>query len=148
VSHPAKKGRWWMMVIVVSPKALKPAAILFHCHRRPAVCLFLFSIVQSVQQFTGLSHFHMEFRWKLRYHVMSQAHVQRKKICKDEGGKKWRILWGRSKFLRVWRISYLSIYLQREETQRWLNVTHWRVKAQKKTSTHTCFDWTLAAPRS
>lgn len=43
-----------MMVITVLPKALEPAAILFHCQRRPAVCFFLFVCVFLSQKCSAL----------------------------------------------------------------------------------------------
>lgn len=44
-------------VVLMSLRALEPAATLFHCHRRPAVCFFYFFfyflfLVQKFSAFT------------------------------------------------------------------------------------------------
>lgn len=76
-----------MMVIKVLPKALEPAAILFRCHRRPAVSFSFVCIFQNAQCLTITSppSSVSETQWKLllgggHVSVMSRARVQRGKV--------------------------------------------------------------------
>lgn len=144
----------WLMVITVLPKALEPAAVLFHCHRRPAVCLFV-CLFSSFQMFTGPSCFLTSVSENTgektvksqaaRTHlsVRSQAHVQtetkkKKKSSLKSKKKKWRKggddWWGRNKFL-LWvsRIFHLLVVC-RDEKHRWVQIGKSTTLSDKKAS--------------
>lgn len=140
----------WMMVIMVLPKALEPAAFLFHCQCRPAVCLFCVFIIQNVQRSTVMFPHQCLRNTKWSCKNASQCHEsstcpdkeRKKKGSLKDFFKKWGIVWwGRNTFLlREERIFPFVGFLRRWETQRWVHI----IALSDKETYHTCVSEAVA----
>lgn len=92
----------------MSLRALEPAATLFHCHRRPAVCFLYFLFACSEVHCFHISTEFQEVEAVWLHHDESRPRKKKRSFSLTDGKMSER---DRREVLQVWRISHLSICL-------------------------------------